>query len=124
MPLFRRVPSVKTLHPVFGDRSQEARDLLKEDRNPEDYKSVKQWIKQCHHKPRKTELLMEALNEVAGTCGVEPIWLEDDITWPTFDYLNTGDSYATTLIFNRVDMTVQVTSVGDLMETGRYKTKE
>jgi len=124
MPFFRRVPSVKTLQPVFGERSQEARDLLREDRDPEDYESVKKWIKQCHHKPRYTELLMEALNEVAGTGGVESIWLQDAVTWPTCDYLNTGDSYAATLIFNRANMTVRVTSVGDLLETGRYKTKE
>lgn len=59
---------------------------------------------------------MEALNEVAETHGVEALWAPSDTHWPSYEYLNTGDTYAPTLIYNRENTTVRVGSWGDLVE--------
>ncbi|MFA5375936.1 MAG: hypothetical protein WC455_09355 [Dehalococcoidia bacterium] len=113
---FRRVPSVKTLEPVFKERSQEAREILQGSRDPMNYESVRKWVESCYHKPRRREIIMEALNVVAETCGVEALWGPNDTVWPSYEYLNAGDSYAPTVIHDLKNKTVRVCSWGDLVE--------
>ena len=97
----KRLPSVKKLTLVFGDRAKEARELLEKKRKTTDYKSVQSWESQCYNRPRYIDRLLCALNEIAGTHGVEPIYTSDMSKpyWPEYQYLNTGDPYATTLIY-------------------------
>lgn len=111
-----RLPSIKTLTEVFGDRAKEARLLLECKLSTRDYKSVQEWEAQCHNIPPYSARLMCALNEIAETYGVEPLWEIDDVFWPSYEYLNAGDTYATTLIRNNKTGTITVGCWGDIVE--------
>ena len=98
-----RLPSVKTLEPVFGERAERARAYLERWR-------LKRW---------STDVMMERLDQYAGTCGVECIWTDgrqDTLDGPRYLYLNTGDTYAATLILDRDYGRLRVGSWGDLVE--------
>lgn len=83
------------------------------------------WIDQCLTRPKRIELIMDALDEVCETFGVVPIWGEDDFRYPVADYLNTGDTYSATILFNRISGTFRITTWGDFFEKNerRYKLK-
>ena len=117
----KRLPSVKTLSIVFGDRAKEARELLEKKRKTTEYDSVKKWIDACYNKPSYTERLLCALNEIAGTHGVECIFGNGQY-WPDFEYLNMGDAYVATLIYSRKTGSFSVGCWGDIVEraNGRY----
>lgn len=64
------------------------------------------WVRGCFHRPAALQVRREALNELLGFHGVEPlyktrkeggelIFTNDIFAW----YLNAGDPYAITLIF-------------------------
>ena len=113
---FLRVPSVKTLTEVFGENARKARAYLKGELDPDENENVAEWIRHCWHEPPWIDKVMEVLNELAETFGVEAIFRESDDSWPTFLYLNTGDTYAPTLIFNCEKLTIYVSSWGDVVE--------
>ena len=65
-----RLPSMKTLERVAGERAKEVRELLEQKRKTVDYQSVREWEKLCWNRPRYSERLMCALNEILGGYGV------------------------------------------------------
>jgi hypothetical protein len=82
------------------------------------------WINQCYHKPRASEIALEALNELLGTHGVEVI--RDERFHCPFDsylgdivasYLNTGDAYATTILLDHISSKWRLISWGDFVES-------
>ena len=80
------------------------------------------WLSSCFHKPRPREIALEMLNELIETCGVEAI--EDNRFYVdryygniVASYLNTGDSYATTLLLDHIDNRWRLTSWGDFVES-------
>lgn len=99
-----RLPGVKTLERVFGERAKDARTYLERWR-------LKRWA---------ADVMMERLDQYADTCGVECIWTDgrqDDARYgPRYLYLNTGETYADTLILDRDEGRVWVGSWGDLVE--------
>ena len=74
------------------------------------------WLNRCLHPPLRIELIMSAMDETAGTHGVVPLWSEDDMFWPVAEYLNTGDTYSTTLLFRHDTGTFRITTWGDFVE--------
>ena len=110
-----RLPSVKPLSAVFGDRAKEARELLEGVRNTRQYESVKTWEAQCLNPPSYHERLMCALDEIAETHGVEALWGAGQY-WPEYEYLNAGDTYAPTLIYKLESGRFFVGCWGDLVE--------
>lgn len=114
-----RFPSIKTLKPVFGDRAKEARELLTGEgatkRKTRDYASVTQWEREAHGQISYHERLMVALDEIAGTYGVEAL-MARDARWPDYEYLNSGDTYNTTLLFNHRTKSFSVGCWGDIVE--------
>lgn len=56
---------------------------------------------QCFNPPDRHTLVMIALDAIAGTCGVEYIGPVDMRRGPPLEYLNTGDTYAETLLWFR-----------------------
>lgn len=107
-------PSIKTLELVFGERAKEAKLVLTTDLYTT-YKSVID-SKKCHYNPpSKVMCIMAALNEIAETYGVESFSEPGDYDPNKIyvDYLNTGDSYNATLLY---DGRFKVTSVGDYIE--------
>lgn len=71
--------------------------------------------------PHATYVLkLEALNEVLDLHGVEYVPAGRDAKSPAFEYLNTGDSYARTIVYFPDRQTWRVTSWGDIVEAGKY----
>ena len=108
-------PSIHTLSEVFGDRAQEARALLKGDTDPHTYSSVSTWVSRCYNPPTHHECMMRALNEIADAYGVEAVFLEGRMT-PAFEYLNVGDSYTPTIIYNSKTRRFRVSCLADVIE--------
>lgn len=109
-----RTPSIKTLSAVFDDPKAAKRIFLMDRRELEKTPGGKAFIAQCHHGycADRSHLRMVILNSLdPGLFGVESIKLGDEYA----DYLNTGDSYAPTVIYWRGNYRVQ--SVGDFVET-------
>ena len=98
----------KDLHAAFDKTATRqnvltARKLIKGDVEPLDVSQSAlntYWAwsdsRSSHH-----YLLMTALNDLLGTCGVEHIGEVHTTNGPPVEYLNTGDSYAATLVYYR-----------------------
>ncbi len=113
----KKLPSVKTLERVFDDRAQEARDILEGKKDPEDYESVKEWVKQCFNCPARLEMMLKALNEISESYGVEAVWSDKfSAICPSFVYLNTGDTYSQTLVYSYESNSFMVSTLGDVVE--------
>lgn len=77
----------------------------------------------CHNDPYfsrmwRTTLVLHALDKILGTHGVEGIGEGDHTVGyaPPYEYLNAGDTYATTLIYKRSTDTVSIGCWGDIAE--------
>jgi hypothetical protein len=57
--------------------------------------------RQCYNPPGRHYLTMTALDSLLGTCGVEYLGDVDMRDGPPVEYLNTGDTYAPTLVWHR-----------------------
>jgi hypothetical protein len=106
------LPSIKTLRAVFGDNAKESRRVLEMSRaelvaTPAGAARVSE----CYNPPATSDIRMSVLNELAGTHGVEAFETKRN-GW--CDYLNTGDSYAPTLV--RYRGRYRVASWGDIAE--------
>lgn len=98
-----------------------AAGLLNGDLDPESIDAVGDWISQCYHKPRHDALVMFALNHVFDCHGVEPVRLEGE--WVdsyhgdiVATYINTGDTYASTIVLDSESGEYLLTSYGDYVE--------
>ena len=75
----------------------------------------------CYNRPSRLARIMECLNEVLGMGGVEAIG--DAQTYgPPAEYLNAGDTYAATIIFDHMAGNFKLTSCGDWLENNEGKT--
>ncbi len=115
----RRTPSIKILAETFRDLTHEdakliralcktvddrdALEMLIADRCPD----TDAYARSCYHSPwdsamwRRT-MVLHAIDRIVGTCGVEALGSSDSAPYaPPFEYLNTGDSYTSTLIYSR-----------------------
>ena len=110
-----RLPSVKTLALVAGDRAKEVRELLEQKRKTADYQSVREWEKRCYIRPRYGERLMCAINEILGGFGVELLTRDGELT-PEYEYINTGDAYTLTIVRDCTTGRLLVTTWGDIVE--------
>lgn len=107
----RRLPSVATLAAVFDD-PKEARRVLGLSRLAlVALPAGDRRVRECYHPPSTDDERMHVLNSLdPGLHGVEAIKVGSEYA----DYLNTGDTYAATLIFWRGNYRVQ--SWGDFVE--------
>lgn len=76
------------------------------------------WIQRCYHVPAAYEQCLAALDELCGTFGVEYLSSPKDSMYHLsgYSYLNTGESYAATLVYSHVSQRFSVDSWGDLIE--------
>lgn len=120
------VPSIRTLETIAPDRAT-ARRLrvilgadLTNDLLPEE---TRRWLAVCYHRPTVQELRLHAANVLLGTHGVEHVPAGRGRRSPAFDYCNTGDAYAPTLIryADGRRRRYVVASWGDLVERGQYE---
>ena len=88
----------------------------------DEFDSNIKWIKQCFHRPSDQELEMNAINELLEGHGIESIKLEGAYVnryWGACvaTYVNMGDTYTTTIVFNTVNQSYELTSWGDFYES-------
>ena len=107
----RPLPSVRTLRAVFGDQAQQARAILEMSRRElEALPAGAARLAECFNPLATSDLRMECLDALAGTCGVEAF--ETRHGW--CEYLNAGDTYAPTLL--RFRGRYRVATWGDIAE--------
>lgn len=113
-----RLPSVKTLENAFPGHGRELRRLLDDDRAVRAHPAAVARRRECLHPPSLLDQRFHALNAAAETCGVEYIAHRDDGMREIFglEYLNAGDTYTPTLIFDHARQTWRVASWGDIIE--------
>ena len=109
------------------DAANVSAGLLNGDVEPESIEAAADWVRQCYSRPRESELVMCALNDVLDCHGVEPIRAED--AWVdnyhgdiVASYINTGDTYAETVVLDSATGEYHLTSYGDWVEA--LETKE
>ncbi len=67
--------------------------------DPDNYKSVQDWSRQCYNEPSKHEKVFCAVNELLEGFGVEAIWSTDSELHPVAEYVNMGDTYFPTICY-------------------------
>jgi hypothetical protein len=85
------------------------------------FKSVNQWRKQCYNPPNELEEKLKALNELIDGFGIESSRMEGyykNHYWSDCIclYVNQGESYAITIIYDVVNDRFEFTSWGDWIE--------
>lgn len=78
------------------------------------------WIFQCHNFPNEIDLIMEMFNELLDGFGVEAIRDENECDRYYGDivglYVNMGDTYNTTVVYDTINDRFITTSWGDFVE--------
>lgn len=80
---------------VDADTATTALALLFCDMEPEEIEATAQWVRSCLNEPGPIDQTLHAVNAVLGTHGVEGILGRDQ---RLIQYLNTGETYRSTLI--------------------------
>ena len=81
--------------------------------DPDSFKTVSEWVRQCYHAPGRHDRVALALNEVIEGFGVEAL-IPDGAVHAVAEYINVGDTYDTTLVHTGRGW--RVTSWGDYVE--------
>lgn len=114
-----RMPSLKTLESKLTLTREQARLIRKLGKATDDAETLRALIeakcpathdyaRRCYNDPFashmwRVTMALHAIDGVLGTCGVEAIGEGDSRNGyaPPYEYCNTGDSYAATLIYKR-----------------------
>lgn len=88
--------------------------------NP-DFPKTNAWISSCYHEPRRIERILSAMDEAAGTFGVEAFNSRKSRMHAIAEYLNTGDTYSPTMLFRHDTGTFRLTSWGDFFEANEKR---
>lgn len=83
-----------------------------EDRFPK----TQRWCNQCHNPPSQNELIMAALNDVLDGHGVKAIFDPDDSFNLIGTYVNQGDTYAGTIVYDHEEEAYCLSTWGDWYE--------
>jgi hypothetical protein len=109
---------------VTDEQAKRIRGLMDGSIDPETSPAVQAWLRQCHHRPRASELIMCAIDEAFETHGVEAIrtkgtWIDNYHLDIRAVYCNTGDTYAATVLLDHKTGSYLLTSWGDFVESRR-----
>ncbi len=77
------------------------------------------WFNQCYHQPRRLARIMACLNELLEMHGAEAI--RSTSGQIVAEYLNAGDTYSATLIFNHKTEAFQLSTMGDFVERNQRR---
>lgn len=130
-----RSPSIKALVDTFRITEDEAKLVkqlcsLADDRDAlealiaEKCPATDAYARSCYNSPwtsgmwRRT-MILHAIDKIVDTCGVEPLGPMNDHRVgyaPPYEYLNTGDSYAATLIYKRATDNLFIGDWGSIAE--------
>jgi len=78
------------------------------------------YFARCYNPPDRLTRILECLNEVLETHGVECLG-EVRTYGPPAEYLNAGDTYTATLLFDHIADNFKLTSYGDWFERNENK---
>lgn len=83
--------------------------------------STLDYARSCYNSPWvgktwRTTLALHAINAIAETCGVGTVGLSDYPASPRYEYLNAGDTYTLTLVYDRDRDYLMISSWGDIAE--------
>ena len=86
------------------------------------FKSVQHLRKQCFNPPDRVNEQLEAINELTDGCGIESIRIDGyhhSNYWTDCIglYINMGDTYLLTIIYNVIDNQFEFSSWGDFYES-------
>lgn len=89
--------------------------------------ATRRWVRSCYHRSKPSEVRREALNELLGFHGVEPLYkTRHEPGWGQVStdeifarYLNAGDPYVPTLIFRVGKTGPTIGCWGDLPEVNK-----
>ena len=113
------LPSIKTLESAFPGRGKELRQALKMTRSQlAEHPVGAARIAECYHPPKTYDIRLHVLDSIAEACGVEYIAHRDDSFTEVYglEYLNTGDPYVSTIIYDHRVSRYRVASWGDIVE--------
>lgn len=113
-----RLPSIRTLESAFPGHGRALRRLPEDNRAVREHPAAVARRQECLHPPSLLDQRLHALNAEAETHGVEYIAHCDDSWRETLGlkYLNTGDTYTPTLLFDHLRGSWRVCSWGDVVE--------
>jgi len=85
------------------------------------FPDTKAYISKCYNDPvyeyrSRLSVLIMAADEMLKTFGTETLDDADDADWPRYEYCNTGDTYALTIMLDRDDNRLFISSWGDVAE--------
>jgi hypothetical protein len=110
------IPSKKKLMESFGEPGKIVRQLLEKRSKTRDFESVVAWENGLYHKSTYQERLEIALNEILDGFGVEAIWSDKSELEPRAIYINMGDTYNITLLYDCHSERWLITTYGDFIE--------
>lgn len=95
-----KTPSINRLESYFPGKGAELRAILDGTKEPTDYPAVEKWVAQCLHRPKFLELQLAAVNALLEGHGVEAIQKDGTYGTPEAQYINMGDQYIPTVIWD------------------------
>lgn len=95
---------------IYGKLVLDVMDI--DDRFP----GTARWVRQCYIPPDNDELIMSALNDLLAGFGVEGIFHPNESDKLIAEYVNQGDTYATTILRDVESGKYILTSYGDWLE--------
>ena len=110
-------PSIKTIAQIWPDKAKEIRGIMDGSIDPESFENVERWVRQCYNRPSTVELQLEAINGVLEGHGVEA--LDESSDWfpqPHYSYVNMGDTYTTTVVYDHERGRWLITDWGTIAE--------
>ena len=115
------VPQLKRLKAAFPTVEEKdlvlLRRIIKGELSPRKVPAVDAWFKQCYHKPKRLEMLLAAADALLGGHGVEAVYhggLQDNGV--AAEYINTGDGYNPTLIYDHRKGEVVISDYNSFIE--------
>lgn len=129
-----RAPSAKALTSAFRDLTPEKARLIRKiakatDANLEETiekccPETQTYVRSLHSSPFNSHMwrvtvALHAINDILETHGVEALGPQHSVSAPPYEYLNTGDTYATTLIYKRDTDNLFIGNWGDIAERHR-----
>jgi hypothetical protein len=113
------LPSIETLEKAFPGKGKDLRQALQANRSELAKHPVgAARIQECLHPPKTSDIRMHVLDSIAETYGVEYIAHKDDSFSQAMgiEYLNTGVTYALTIVRFCETGNYRVASWGEIVE--------
>lgn len=90
----------------------------------QEYPNTCSWLKMCWNWPDTVEVQLSMLNELLGGFGVESVQNPNNPAAALVSYVNMGDTYAATILYDHDELEWIVTTIGDWQEGYEQETGE